>query len=55
MKRNVKVEEAIGELYLRFDYVLEESQEKDFIVIVGSIGGDIEQYRVYEDGSVYCK
>ena len=55
MRKNPKVEEAIGELYLRFDYILEESEERDFYVIVGSIGGDIEQYRVYEDGRVYCK
>ena len=55
MKKNTKVEEAIGELYLRFDYILEEHEERDFYVVVGSIGGDTEQYRVYEDGSIYCK
>ncbi|MCI8582835.1 MAG: hypothetical protein HFH13_06865 [Dorea sp.] len=38
-----------------FDYLIETVPTPDYIQIVGSIGGDISTYRIYDDGSVYAK
>ena len=38
-----------------FDYLIETTPTLDYVQIVGSIGGDISTYRIYDDGSVYAK
>ena len=55
MKMTPEAKESINELFFRFDVIYKQSLTPDFYEIVGSVGGDVERYRVYEDGSVYCK
>lgn len=50
-----KFEKALKEIIDRYDYILEQHKTKDFVEIVGSIGGDVERVRVYKDGSVGVK
>ena len=38
-----------------FDYLIETISTPDYVQIVGSAGGDISTYRIYEDGSIYAK
>lgn len=35
------------------DYILETRTAPDFVDVVGSMGGDVVTYRVYNDGRVY--
>ena len=37
------------------EYIIDVREARDFIEIVGCIGGDVLTYRVYDDGSVYAK
>ena len=37
------------------DYFVETIETPDFVQFVGSIGGDIVCFRVYNDGSIYEK
>ena len=50
-----RVEKAKAEALERFDYILRVSEGRDFVEIVGSIGGDIETYRYYDNGMVCVK
>ncbi|MCI8940254.1 MAG: hypothetical protein HFH12_09745 [Dorea sp.] len=38
-----------------FDYLIETTPTPDYVQIVGSVGGYISTYRIYDDGSVYVK
>jgi hypothetical protein len=48
---NNTFKEAVQEALDRYDYILETHKTKDFVEIIGSIGGDVERVRVYHDGS----
>lgn len=37
------------------DYLIEAVPTPDYVQIVGSVGGYISTYRIYDDGSVYAK
>lgn len=37
----------------RFDYEIERHKCKDFIEIIGKIGGDVLVYRIYKNGDVF--
>ena len=37
------------------DYILETVPTSDYVRIIGSTGGDICTYRIYDDGSVFEK
>ncbi len=39
----------------RVERIYDIYEEKDFIVIIGLIGGDLVEYRVYDDGRVVEK
>ena len=38
-----------------FDYLIATTPTPDYVQIVGSIGGYVSTYRIYDDGSVYAK
>lgn len=35
------------------DYIMECSEELDFVEVTGRAGGDVVTYRIYDDGSMY--
>lgn len=37
------------------DYIMECSEELDFVEVTGRVGGDVVTYRVYDDGSMYVR
>lgn len=39
----------------RYDYIIDRHDTNDFTEIVGSIGGDVERVRIYNDGRVGAK
>ena len=38
-----------------FDCLLETTPAPDYVQVVGSIGGEVCTYRIYNDGSVYAR
>ncbi len=50
-----RIRKAQDKALERLDYILETVSDKDFVEIVGRVGGDVVTYRVYDDGSVYEK
>lgn len=50
-----RIKKAQDKALERLDYILETVSDKDFVEIVGRVGGDVVTYRVYDDGSVYEK
>lgn len=50
-----RVKNAQNKALEYLDYILETVSDKDFVEIVGRVGGDVVTYRVYDDGSVYEK
>lgn len=48
-----RIEDAQDKALERLDYIMEIYPTADFVEIVGSVGGDIVTYRVYDDGSMY--
>ena len=50
-----RIRKAQDKALERLDYILETVSDKDFVEIVGRVGGDTVTYRVYDDGSVYEK
>lgn len=50
-----KFRQALADTRSRYDYILEEHETREFVEIIGSIGGDVERVRVYRDGNVYAK
>lgn len=50
-----RVRKAQDKALEHLDYILETIPTPDFVEIVGSVGGDVVTYRVYNDGSVYEK
>ena len=55
MNQETKVQKAQDRALERLDYIMETYPTADFVEIVGSVGGDIVTYRVYDDGSMYEK
>lgn len=51
-KRISKAQDIVSEY---FDYLLETTPAPDYVQVVGSIGGEVCTYRIYNDGSVYVK
>ena len=47
-----RIRKAQDKALERLDYILETVSDKDFVEIVGRVGGDVVTYRVYNDGSV---
>ena len=37
------------------DYIMECSEELDFVEVTGRAGGDVVTYRIYDDGSMYVR
>ena len=50
-----RIRKAQDKVMEHLDYILETVSDKDFVEIVGRVGGDVVTYRVYDDGSVYEK
>lgn len=46
---------AWREVVQRYDYLEEQYACRDFIEIIGVIGGDVERVRIYKDGTVCHK
>lgn len=48
----IEQEKLLNKAEEYFDYILDCFSEKDFIQIVGSVGGDIRTYRFYSNGII---
>lgn len=55
MRQETRIQKAQDRALERLDYIMEIYPTADFVEIVGSVGGDIVTYRVYDDGSMYEK
>lgn len=56
-KTNDRYKKALDILFEKtpIETIYDAFEERDFIEFHGSCGGDVLRYRVYNDGSVYCK
>ena len=52
LEERIRKAENIASEY--FDYLSETTPTPDYVQVVGSIGGEICTYRIYDDGSVYA-
>lgn len=52
---NERIKKAQQQALERYDYLIETRPGKDFVEIVGCIGGDVETRRYYDDGTVRAR
>ena len=55
VKCTKEAKKSLEGLRERLDKILKLHKEREFIEVVGRVGGDVEVYRVYNDGMVCMK
>ena len=55
MKKETRVKKAMELALERLDYIIDYHTAPDFVEVIGSMGGDVITYRIYDDGSIYEK
>lgn len=53
--KNGRTDRAQEKALEYLDYIMECSEELDFVEVTGRVGGDVVTYRVYDDGSMYVR